>query len=37
MHHENFFGHLKEEALRHLPIPTFQELEEIIDELYSLL
>ena len=29
---ENFFGHLKEEALRHRPIPTFQELEEIIDE-----
>jgi transposase InsO family protein len=29
---ENFFGHLKEEALRHLPIPTFAELQEIIDE-----
>ena len=29
---ENFFGHLKEEALRHLPIPTFAELEEIIAE-----
>ena len=29
---ENFFGHLKEEALRHLPIPTFEELNEIIEE-----
>jgi putative transposase len=29
---ENFFGHLKEEALRHIPIPTFEELEPIIAE-----
>jgi putative transposase len=29
---ENFFGHLKEEALRHLPTPTFEELKQIIDE-----
>ncbi len=29
---ENFFEHLKEEALRHLPIPTFQEVQQIIDE-----
>ena len=27
---ENFFGHLKEEALRHIPIPTFEQLEEIV-------
>jgi len=29
---ENFFGHLKEEALRHLKTPTFAELQEIIAE-----
>jgi transposase InsO family protein len=29
---ENFFGHLKEEALRHIPLPTFAELEEIVAE-----
>jgi len=29
---ENFFGHLKEEALRQLPIPSFQEARQIIDE-----
>ena len=29
---ENFFGHLKEEALRQFPIPTFQQAQEIIDE-----
>lgn len=29
---ENFFGHLKEEALRPLKAPTFAELEEIVEE-----
>lgn len=29
---ENFFGHLKEEALRQLKTPTFEELKEIVDE-----
>lgn len=29
---ENFFGHLKEEALNHRPIPTFQEARQIIDD-----
>jgi putative transposase len=29
---ENFFGHLKEEAIRHLKTPTFEELKEIVDE-----
>ena len=29
---ENFFGHLKEEALRHLKTPSFAELQEIIAE-----
>jgi transposase InsO family protein len=29
---ENFFGHLKEEALRDLPTPSFQEARQIIDE-----
>jgi putative transposase len=29
---ENFFSHLKEEALRHIPIPSFQEAKQIIDE-----
>jgi putative transposase len=29
---ENFFSHLKEEALRHIPIPTFEEAKQIIDE-----
>ena len=29
---ENFFDHLKEEALRHIPTSTFEELKEIIEE-----
>jgi len=29
---ENFFGHLKEEALHHRKTPTFDELKEIIDQ-----
>ena len=29
---ENFFGHLKEEVLRYIPIPTFEEAKQIIDE-----
>lgn len=29
---ESFFGHLKEEALRQYPTPTFQEAQEIVDE-----
>jgi hypothetical protein len=29
---ENFFGHLKEEYLRHFKNPTFEESEELIDE-----
>lgn len=29
---ENFFGHLKEEAIRHLATPTFEQLQEIVDE-----
>jgi transposase InsO family protein len=29
---ENFFGHLKEEALRQFPIPSFQEARQIIDD-----
>jgi putative transposase len=29
---ENFFGHLKEEALRHVKNPTFEEAKNIIDE-----
>lgn len=29
---ENFFGHLKEEALRHIQTPTFQEARQIIAE-----
>jgi len=29
---ENFFGHLKEEALRHFPIPSFEEAKHIIDD-----
>jgi transposase InsO family protein len=29
---ENFFGHLKEEALNHRPIPTYQEARQIIDD-----
>jgi putative transposase len=29
---ENFFGHLKEEALRHIKTPTFEEAKLIIDE-----
>jgi len=29
---ENFFGHLKEEALRQYKIPTFQEANQIIDD-----
>src|SRR5271157_153615 len=29
---ENFFGHLKEEALRHLPTPSFEQARQLIDE-----
>jgi hypothetical protein len=29
---ENFFGHLKEEALRQIQTPSFEELKQIIDE-----
>lgn len=29
---ENFFGHLKEEALRQIPTPTYQQAVQIIDE-----
>jgi transposase InsO family protein len=29
---ENFFGHLKEEAIRHFPKPTFEEAKQIIDD-----
>jgi transposase InsO family protein len=29
---ENFFGHLKEEALRQYPIPSFEEPQQVIDE-----
>lgn len=29
---ENFFGHLKEEALRHIPKPSFEEAKQIVDE-----
>ena len=29
---ENFFGHLKEEALRQFPTPSFEEARQIIDE-----
>ena len=29
---ENFFGHLKEEALRPFPVPSFQEARQIIDD-----
>jgi putative transposase len=29
---ENFFGHLKEEALRHIPVPTYEEAKQLIDE-----
>jgi putative transposase len=29
---ENFFGHLKEEALRQFPVPSFQEARQIIDD-----
>jgi putative transposase len=29
---ENFFGHLKEEALRNIPVPTFEEAQQIVDE-----
>ena len=29
---ENFFGHLKEEALRQFPIPSFEEAKHIIDD-----
>ena len=32
---ENFFGHLKEEALRHIPIPSFEEAKQIVDEYIS--
>jgi transposase InsO family protein len=29
---ENFFGHLKEEALRHVRYPSFEELQQIVDD-----
>ena len=29
---ENFFGHLKEEALRQFPLPSFEEAKHIIDD-----
>jgi putative transposase len=29
---ESFFGHLKEEALRHVPNPTFEVAAQVIDE-----
>ena len=29
---ENFFGHLKEEALRHVKTPTYEEAKQIVDE-----
>ena len=29
---ENFFGHLKEEALRHLPTPSFEQARQLIDD-----
>jgi putative transposase len=29
---ENFFGHLKEEALRQFPVPSFEEARQIIDD-----
>jgi putative transposase len=29
---ENFFGHLKEEALRNIPVPTFEEAKQLVDE-----
>jgi transposase InsO family protein len=29
---ENFFGHLKEEAIRHFPNPSFEEAKQIIDD-----
>jgi transposase InsO family protein len=29
---ENFFGHLKEEALRDIPTPTFEEAKQLVDE-----
>jgi len=29
---ENFFGHLKEEALRHIPTPSFEEAKQLIDD-----
>jgi transposase InsO family protein len=29
---ENFFGHLKEEALRNIPTPTFEEAKQLVDE-----
>ena len=29
---ENFFGHLKEEALRQFPIPTFEEAKQIVED-----
>ena len=32
---ENFFGHLKEEILRHIKTPTFEEVEQVIDEYIS--
>jgi putative transposase len=29
---ENFFGHLKEEALRDIPIPSFEEAKQLVDD-----
>jgi hypothetical protein len=29
---ENFFGHLKEEALRQINTPTFEEAKQVIDD-----
>jgi transposase InsO family protein len=29
---ENFFGHLKEEALRHFPTPNFEQARQMIDD-----
>jgi transposase InsO family protein len=29
---ENFFGHLKEEALHHIQRPSFQDLQQILDD-----
>jgi hypothetical protein len=34
---ENFFGHLKEEALRQIKTPTFEEAKQVIDGIHPLL